>query len=187
MLRQILSALPRAEPTRNPTVSKLILSHSLTGFPWICVLSALGTWITNLYIDTRMSDPCWAVECLADRCPCGQHPWPRTDSWIVCWLLSIVLAASLAYTPECLRALNKAAHCQRYWIRRLWLPLTLLSYLIERGVNFSPTFRIPVCHNPLVGKHCLDCVLHFMNKESVMQIKKLIFSKINNKLWQIQN
>lgn len=100
-----------------------------------------------------------------------------------CWLLSTVLAASLASTPDCsahaaLRHLKQGCSLPKVLSQAALAAPDPAQLLHCRKGQFLTTFRRPACHSPLVGKHCLDSVPYFTNEEVVMPIKELIFPRL---------
>lgn len=183
MLRQILRAFPGAEPTKNPTLLRL-LSHTpdrlplgLCGMPLGHLNHKLVLWLQSL----------WSM--VGNGVLCRQTPMWRASlathgqKNCKCQLLSSVLAAALVHTPDCsaqaaMRSPKQGCLWPEVLAQEALAAPDPLNCSIAGRISVLPTFKTAACQSPLVGKCCLDCVLHFMNEETVMQIKELIFPRL---------
>lgn len=166
MLRQILRALPGVEPTRNPTLPRLLF-HPLTDHPWGFLLWPLDIdpklehWLQNLWSLMGSEVLCiWMSKWQAS-------PWPCTFSRTVsagCCPLCLLL---LWHTPQTALHrlpygdLNKAAHSQRCWPKGLWLSLAFLNCPVAK-VSFLTHIQdtsMPKCSSweALPRLHALFC------------------------------
>ena len=175
MFRQILKALPGAEPTSKLHSAKAPLS-SPDRLP--LRLCAVPHGSPALAPGSSVHDRQWGALQIDARCGISLAACRQQNC--KCWLL-------LWHTPQtalhrCLRRPKQGCSWPEVVAQRALAAPDCSQLPHAGGVNFSVTFRTPAHQSPPVGKLCLYCVPHFMNEEAVLQVKELIFfPKIKSK------